>query len=55
MSLLLERLCSGGPSTYSEMAGLAAVVAAAGGTVNAKRRAISLNVAYTLAVVALLG
>ena len=43
--------------SYHVVAGLAAVVAAAGraGTANAKGRAISLDVAETLAVIALLG
>lgn len=42
-------------STYSKVAGLAAVVAAAIGTVQAQGGAVSLDVAEALAVVALLG
>lgn len=46
----------GGSETYSKVAGLAAVVAAAvGTTVQAQGGAISLDVTETLAVVALLG
>lgn len=40
--------------TYSKMTGLAAVVATAVGTVQAQGRAVSLDVAEALAVVALL-
>lgn len=41
--------------TYSKMTGLAAVVAAAVGTVQTEGGTIRLNVAQTLAVIALLG
>lgn len=44
-----------GEETYGKVAGLAAVVAAAVSTVQTERRAVSLDVAETLAVVALLG